>query len=220
MAFAKWVKSPTSEMMWVQGPPSLTGSNSALALAATQVCDVSLKLGMPCVAYFCKASLQASPTASGGHKQAACVAMFYSLVFQLIQLLPHDFTAEPGGELGENQFQRLDGTLKSVNVALQMLDALLDHATPALLWVIDGIHLAEDSETAPYLRCFLEILRLQQNQRICKVCFTTQGQSSVLVGAIHVSERVDASRMAQSRPGTLLRGGSSFHEFSHLISPR
>lgn len=214
---SKWVKSPNSRVIWVEGPPPLH-INSALSLAARQLGEVSLKLGIPCMSYLFSNTQPRASVNTTTYQEAACVDMLYSFVVQLSHLLPHDFRAKADGELGESQFQCLDGSLESANVALQMIDALLDYATPSLMWIIDGVHLAEASSTLPYLRSFLQTLRLQQNQRMCKVCFTTQGRSSVLLGETSVSERVDASRMALNRPGSMLRGASSMSQFGHQLS--
>lgn len=217
--FSKWIQSPESKTIWVQGIPPLSGK-SALSVAAKQVRDHSLKLGIPCISYFFTPRHDVS-SASREHidqKNSKCIAMLYSVIFQLIQLLPHDFEAAHNGEFGETQFQLLDGTLSSANLALKMIDTLLDHATPTLICVIDGIQWAESPTTVPYLQSFIDILRVQQAHRICKICFTTQGRSTALVDSVDVRERVDASRMAQGRPGSVLRGASSVHELSHSIS--
>lgn len=202
--FSKWVKTSVSRHIWVEGPPTLE-RNSALSLAARQIGELSLKLSIPCVAYFFKEAAPTSATKSDSHREAACVEMLYSFVGQLTHLLPRDFRAKSDGELGKTEFQRLDGSLESANVALRMLDTLLGYTTPSLMWIIDGIQLAENSQTVPYLRSFLQMLLLQPKQRMCKVCFTTQGRSSLLMGATTFLERVDASKMALSRPGSMLR---------------
>lgn len=172
--FSRWIKAPKSLIMWVQGTPSTSGT-SPLSLAATQVCDVSLKLGIPCVSFFFKPRYNI-PSGSAdpvSHKKAACISMLYSLVSQLVHLLPHDFRADHDGDFGEDQFQLLDGSFQSANTALKMLGALLDHATPSLVCVVDGIQFGEGPTTTAYFESFLEILLLHQGQRICKICFTT-----------------------------------------------
>lgn len=217
--FSRWIKAPKSRIMWVQGTPSTSGT-SPLSLAATQVCDFSLKLGIPCVSFFFKPRYNI-PSGSAdpvSHKKAACISMLYSLVSQLVHLLPYDFRADHDGDFGEDQFRLLDGSFQSANTALKMLDALLDHATPSLVCVVDGIQFGEGPTITAYFESFLEILRLHQGQRICKMCFTTQGGSTALSRSVNVWERVDASRMAQDRPGNPLRGGSSVSELSSSLS--
>lgn len=221
MEILKWIKLPESKTIWLQGIPSLSGK-SALSLAAAQVCDYSLKLGIPCVSYFVKPSYGVTSASSEqiDQKGSMCIAMLYSIISQLVQLLPHGFEAANDGELGERQFQQLDGSLESAGLALKMIHVLLDHATPTLICVIDGVQWAESPATVPHLQSLLDILRLQQDRRICKICFSTQGMSTVLLRGVHVRERVDASRMAQGRPGSILRGASSMHELGHSISRR
>lgn len=216
--FVQWIKLPSSKIIWVQGVPCLSPT-SPLSLAATQVCDISRDLNIPCISFFFKSryNILSGSTDPSSHKKAACIALLYSVVYQLVHLLPPDFRTDPDGDLGETHFQLLDGSVNSANVALRIIDTLFDHATTSLICVIDGIQSGECPETVPYLRSFVEILRLQQEQRLFKVCFTTQGPSTVLARSVDIRERVDASRLAQARPGNILRGASSISELSSSI---
>lgn len=214
--FQKWIQMPRSKVLWTQGLPS-PAYTSAISLLARQVCDIGLNLSIPCISVFLKRKSSSIDQTKDheAHRKAACIALLYSLVSQLIQLLPHHFDADPNGGLGIDQFKSLDGSLKSANTALQMIDNLFDNATPVLMCVIDGIEWAESPATLPYLGVLLKIFRLQQNERMFKISFTTQTTSLVLQQSLDVEERVDASRMAQVRPGTLLRGGCNMLELNN-----
>ncbi len=85
--------------------------------------------------------------------------------------------------------------MESAEPALKIIAALLKHAPPSLIWVVDGLQFAEGYSTLPYLEGFLDILRDEESNRISKVCFTTHGNSLVLLRALQVTERIDASRM-------------------------
>lgn len=81
------------------------------------------------------------------------------------------------------------------------------HAPPSIIWVIDGLHMAESCGTINILDDFVAILREQERLRLSKVCFTTDGNSHTLLPAMMVDERIDVSRMALAGPGRQLHGG-------------
>ncbi|OKO96532.1 hypothetical protein PENSUB_10707 [Penicillium subrubescens] len=139
------------------------------------------------------------------NQEAAVVALLYSTIAQLARLIPAEVPAAP--ELHEQQFELLDGSIGSALVALRIIQALIVHAPPSMIWVIDGLQLAESRSTISLLSSFFEILRRQEELRISKVCFTTDGNSVVLTRGISVHEHVDGSRMVQGGPGRQLRGG-------------
>ncbi|KAH6684957.1 hypothetical protein F5X68DRAFT_276978 [Plectosphaerella plurivora] len=202
----RWIKTKESKMIWVQGVSGLP-VGSGLSRAALQIYNVSLQGGIPCVSYFCKPRYDFSARKQLSSKEAGMVSLLYSVVSQLTCLLPMGFPATKG--LDESHFSLLDGSAESLPAALELIQALLIHTPPSLVWVIDGLQLLQDEATVPHMRAFVEILRDQETKRISKVCFTTDGNCLVLARATNVRERVDATRMAQSRPGAVMRGGSS-----------
>ncbi|KAI0376344.1 hypothetical protein F5Y04DRAFT_292774 [Hypomontagnella monticulosa] len=203
----EWLGAKESKMIWVEGMPA-DSYGSELSLAAMRLVDISLNAGVPCISFFVKPSYNfASKTLP--QRQAAVVALLYSIITQLASLLPVEF--EGMDELDETQFRKLDGSFSSVPIALRIIQALLAHAPPSLIWVLDGVEMAENSDTIHDLKKFVEILQDQEKRHISKVCFTSDGNSIVLTGAMSIFERVDASRMAQGRPGHLLKGGADIN---------
>ena len=198
-----WIKTVDSRMIWIEGPDS-TSFGSGLSLAAHRIYSISMQAELPCISVFCKP--YHSTRTKKTDREAALISLLYSVISQLARLLPIEFEMTDG--IDETKFKALNGTLESAEIALGLVKALLTHAPRSLIWVVDGLQFAEGQTTAPYLARLLEILREDERNRVSKVCFTTHGNSLTLLRAIRLPERVDASRMAQSRPGHIFRGGS------------
>lgn len=205
----KWIKTKDSKKIWVQGV-STTPHGVGLTHAALRICDISIQAGIPCVSFFCKGNYGFEGAKRLTIKEAGLVSLLYSVISQLACLLPTALPATEG--LEESDFNILDGTMESIPAALKLIRALLIHAPPTLIWVIDGLQLTETGSTVPYLRAFLDILGEQETKRISKVCFTTGGNCFVLTQAMTIFERFDTLRPAQNRPGALMRGGSDVSE--------
>ncbi|KAI1479211.1 hypothetical protein F4774DRAFT_138077 [Daldinia eschscholtzii] len=205
-----WLGAVKSRMIWVEGMPANSYS-SDLSLAARRLVDISLSANIPCISFFVKPRYDFASRVSPPmpQRQAAVVALLYSIITQLACLLPVEF--ENLEELEEAHFQKLDGSFGSVPFALQVVRALLKYAPPSLIWVLDGFQLTESQDTIPHLRTLISILRDQEANCISKVCFTTDGNCMVLSRTMNVLERVEASRTTQGRPGNLLRGGSDIN---------
>ncbi|KAH7123501.1 hypothetical protein B0J13DRAFT_566717 [Dactylonectria estremocensis] len=204
-----WIKTPRSKMLWACGDP-VAPYGSGLSGAARRLSTVSMDSGLPCVSFFCKPRYGFTTASSITTREAGLIALLYSVIAQLAYLLPPEFPVTE--HLDEAHFKLLDGCMNSVPVALQILQALLIHAPPSLIWVLDGLQLAENPATMAYLKSFFRILREQESKRLSKVCFTTDGNSYVLMSNMHASERVDASRMSHRMPGHMLVGGRDINE--------
>ncbi|KAL6407016.1 hypothetical protein AUP68_09837 [Ilyonectria robusta] len=204
-----WIQAPKSKMLWVGGVP-VVPYGSGLSQAAMRLSTVSMEAGLPCVSFYCKPRYAFAKTSHVSGRQAGLIALLYSVITQLTYLLPATFPATK--DLDGDQFRLLDGSMESVSVALRIIRALLSHAPPSLIWVLDGLQLAEDQATLPYLKALMEILREQEDQRVSKVCFTTDGNSRALTSSMRAHERVDASRMAHRVPGRPSIGGRNISE--------
>lgn len=117
-------------------------------------------------------------------------------------------------ELGQEYFAKLDGSWQSASFALSTVRQFLQFAPPSLVFVIHGLETLESKETRSTLGGLIDILREQADKSVVKVLFTTNGMCRVLGKKTTPRERVDASRMAQGRPGRLLKGSSSLRELS------
>ncbi|KAF3064994.1 hypothetical protein GL218_02551 [Daldinia childiae] len=188
-----WLGEVNSRMIWIQGLPTKS-YGSDLSLAALRIASMLQDEDIPCVSFFVKPGDNFAPSVP--QHQAAVIALLYSIIAQLIYLLPLEF--EDVDELHETKFRKLDGSFGSVPLALQIIQALLRHAPPSLVWVLDGFHLAENQDTIPHLETLVDILRAQESMRVSLVCFTTDGISAVLHRRVDVLEQVCVSETGGS----------------------
>jgi len=209
----RWIRAPESRMAWIAGGPVLE-YGTGLSAAALRLCSISKDAGLPCVSFVCKMSYRFASTTQLSTREAGLVAMLYSIIVQLAYLLPTEFPASDELEECKGKFRSLDGTMDSVEAALDIVRALLVHAPPSLIWVLDGFQLVEGPTTRGYLAALVDILRDQEQQGglLSKVCFTTDGNSSVLMRALSASETIDASRMEDRIPGRPMRAAADMSE--------
>ncbi|KAI1271372.1 hypothetical protein F5Y07DRAFT_345993 [Xylaria sp. FL0933] len=209
----KWIKIPSSSLLWIEGP-AYTHFENQLSSAIARIYDLALSAKMPCIFFSPKAryEVQSKKVTSpmDSRRQSTLIALLYFITGQLIRVLPYEF--ESHLKL-EEMFGSLDESLASASVALNLIESLLEYAPPMLLVIIDKLHLADSQETRPYLTRLITILRGRNPSRSIKTLFTTAGKCGALVGATKRGERVDAGRMIQGKPGQPLRGWSSVGDF-------
>ncbi|CEI66319.1 unnamed protein product [Fusarium venenatum] len=204
-----WIDSPESKSIWIQGIPSAQ-QDSIVSRTAARIYDVSTEARLPCIAIFCQPRYHFAKEKGLTQKEASLIAFSYSIIRQLVRLLPTQFSAVEG--LTQRNFDLLDGSMQSIHASLDLIRALLNHTPSPLIWVIDGLQLVEDRTSMPFLQTFLGLLKDQKTKSISKVCFTTQGNCAVLARGLNFRERVDATRTALSGPGVTLRGGSDLQQ--------
>lgn len=135
------------------------------------------------------------------------MALLYSMIGQLVRLLPPEF--ESNGKLDGHTFQDLDGSFESASTALDLVEFLLTHTPPTLTVIIDKLHLADNPATRPHLARLDALLRDLGSRQVVKALFATAGS---LCGTYKVDEdggEGDAGRMVQGKPCQPLRGWSS-----------
>ncbi|XEU99954.1 hypothetical protein FSHL1_005241 [Fusarium sambucinum] len=204
-----WIDSLESKSIWIQGIPSAQ-QDSIVSRTAARIYDVSTEARLPCIAVFCQPRYHFAKEKGLTQKAASLIAFLYSIIRQLIRLLPTQFSAVEG--LARRNFDLLDGSMQSIQASLDLIRALLNHAPSPLIWVIDGLQLVEDRTSMPFLQTFLGLLKERKTKSISKACFTTQGNCAVLARGLDFRERVDATRTALGRPGVTLRGGSDLQQ--------
>ncbi|EGO55982.1 hypothetical protein NEUTE1DRAFT_86754 [Neurospora tetrasperma FGSC 2508] len=225
----KWITAPKSNTVWVVGRP-VSPFGSGLSVAALRICEIAKEIHIPCISFICKQRYSFASSFSairkngstGGldPKEAGLIALLYSVIAQLIYLLP-DEPFPSSAVLEKDNFERLDGAMSSASTALEIIRELAIHAPPSLIWVLDNVQNTESTATYTHLKAFVEFLREQESKSnsaheegkkpFSKVCFTTDG-NCVLLSRLSQKDRgirqIDASRMAQRRPGRVLPGGA------------
>ncbi|KAI1363991.1 hypothetical protein F5Y08DRAFT_340072 [Xylaria arbuscula] len=204
----KWIKIPSSNVMWVEGPAYT--HEDQLSCTAAHIYELASRAKVPCIFFSPKTKNQRqieSPSLTTARKrQATLIALLYSLIGQLIRVLAPEF--ESPANL-EEMLNSLSEKFTSADVALDLIEALLEHAPPVLLVMLDKLQLADSQETRPYLSRLVTLLRGKNRTQVTKTMFTTGGGCLALAESTNRRERVDAGRMGQGRPGQPLRGWSS-----------
>ena len=205
-----WIQNRTSQLLWVEGPVAMD-SGSSLSLTALRIYEVTMKAEIPCVAFFCKRRyrfMSPESTTSG----ASLMALLYTVMDQLINLLPATFESETKLTL-EKLESNPTGAITGASAALDMIEQLLSYAPPTVTLIIEGLEMVNDMTELSHLVRLIELIRTTGgDEKIFKVLLTTNGNSRALGRAMHWRERVDGSRFAQGRPGRLLRGATNLSE--------
>lgn len=197
--------SPTHSRRWSGWRAHRTKKyGCTLTVAALHLCELTKGQGLPCISYFGKRRYATAAATGLSHPSAGMISFLYSVITQLTFLLPPRFSTSE--LLGTDQYQLLDGTLNSIPTAMSLINGLLKYAPPSLVWVLDGLDFIEDKNTVSPLKEFVNILREQEIRTMSKVCFTTEGNSLVLMRALSPRQRVDVTRMAQGRSSRLTHG--------------
>jgi len=205
----KWIGTPSSSFLWVEGP-IFTPAERQLSAIAVLLCDSALdgENPIPCVSFTPKSTYSTEHTPdSKSRQEIVLIAMLYSIAAQLIQLLPQEIESTTNSF---DKFEKLDGSFASIPTALDLIESLLANGPPTLMVIINRLQVAECPSTTPHLKRFVELLKAYDPEHIVKALFITQGSSPALAGTLDVlTEKINARRMAQAKPGQAPKGWSS-----------
>ncbi|KAL9607264.1 MAG: hypothetical protein Q9167_007806 [Letrouitia subvulpina] len=185
-----WNESPSPQLLWVQGPFGETRP-SRYTLLSSYVIMTAQKAESPVLYYFCNSEMNV-------------IDLVYSLMAQLIKILPGDRRSEKGVSVG--RFDSLDQTVDSVDLALDLLSDLLTIGPPLLFIVIDGLQILEKSDSdVRQLQKLLKIVRhtfKEDSEQDClvKTLFTTDGFPETLTET-DVDERINAVEIGEVSGG-------------------
>jgi hypothetical protein len=200
----RWLKLNVSSLLWVEGPIF----PSDLSPVALRVSMVTSDTGIPCVSFFDKRRYFFAKLKK--YKEAGLISLLYSLIIQLVNLLPPQF--ETDLDFDEKRFSELDGTLSSVEQALGIIQELLSLAPASIVCIVDGIQAFECRETRKHMQRLVDILRDRGSETVVKALFTTDGMSHALAAKLNGrGERVIVSEMIPGRPS---RGGSTLNDLA------
>lgn len=175
----KWLSDNSSPFLCIAGPRQST-TNLASRLA-TAVCASVTQSSIPLIQGSCILSPGGTPNDSD---QTVLVRLVYSLIAQLIDILPEDYQSAETISIAD-----LDGTTQTLGRALRVLAILLRASPSPLFCVIDNFQCLErPSKDNSNLSGLLNVL--QEHGRQCKtslvprplkVLFTTSGRSMSLL---------------------------------------
>ena len=170
LALQDWLSASDSRVLWIYGS-SHTNTPSDLSSTSASVVSTINQAKLPLIAYQCQNS---------GSSMDTLISMVYSVVIQLIWLLPEEFSTNI--DLSHGRLSFFDRSVERLCHVIFFMEDLLTLAPRLLIVVIDGIQLCEDGlgldderGTAIYLNCFRQILKNGGNDRIMKTLFTTDG---------------------------------------------
>lgn len=131
----------------------------------------------------------------------ALVSMVYSVIIQLIWLLPEKFST--GIDLSPDRFRLLDRSIEMLPRALLLMEDLLTIVPRLLVVILDGLQLCEDGRddeqgTGMFLNFFVAILKNSKEGRFLKVLFTTDEVCYNLWRKLDPQEQIDVMSEAGS----------------------
>lgn len=177
-AIKEWSTSITSQILWILGlldrhyPSNLSPIAAALINAADEAAIPTLHLFLDWPS----------------NERVSIFNLLYSLIRQLISLLPEQFVSPVDFSLEE--FGKLNSQMESWEARLVVLSGLLDLAPPLLLIIIDGIeHLDYLSIGSHYVDSLVRLLQRHvwgdgnhEPRKTLKILFTTAGNCAALNG--------------------------------------
>lgn len=201
-----WLSASGSRTVWLYGPANAR-MPSEISLTSAYVVSMMESMKVPIIAHRCQP--QESET-------AALISMTYSLILQLVWLLPDKFSSDR--RFDGSRFTVFDGSINSLESALILLEDLLAQAPRILVCVLDGIQVIEDGKensrgTGMFLDLFLEILKESKDAKLLKILLTTDGFCHRLDHRLDAGEKVDAMRVAEGFSG---RGNKSRVSLANL----
>lgn len=186
----KWLSEDGSRWLWMRGAASQEGL-SQVSVTAYYVTIISNQSRIPLISYRLRAddySIAENAEISGSQRPLAMdrfVLMIYSILRQLVWLLPDEIPVEVG--VSEERFYQLDGSTESLLGGFNLLEILLSMVPDIVIFVLDGFqYIDNDNEigccrTYGYLDLFLSILRKAGKKRSLKVLITSDGLCRALM---------------------------------------
>ena len=180
----QWLSASESRVLWIYGSPT-TSKPSDLSSTSAFVVSTINHAKLPLIAHQCQSSES---------EMGALISLVYSVVIQLIWLLPEDFSTDI--DLSPRRFSFLDRSTERLPHVLLLMEDLLTLASRLLVVIIDGIQLCENGldelrGTGVYLNFFREILKNGEKDRVLKTLFTTDGVCENLWLKLVPQEQVD-----------------------------
>lgn len=171
----EWSQGSRCSLLWLGGP-FFEGPDSSnpLTLLASKIIDLMDEHHLSVVSYFCQIRRTDENTAS---ETQELVALMYTLIRQLIELLPPRFDSDK--DLSQERFDCLSGTLDSWTEALDVFEDVLELVPgPTVYCIIDGLDVLDYRRIQPPLAHLLG--RLRNGGDKLRVLFTTSGRSYCL----------------------------------------
>ncbi|KAF4554512.1 Hypothetical protein D9617_4g002670 [Elsinoe fawcettii] len=204
-----WYGFPDSSILWLNGPFQQP-QPSHVAMIASAMNDVVNQAHLASIFHYCQ---RAVGTEGDATAEAILAKTVYSLIEQAVSLLPDTF--ESAIDLGQNRLVALDGTIGSMDLALDLLADLLQLGPGVLFVILAGVDCMDtDRELRPHLTRLVDILSRPVVQEesgqaiILKTLLTTDGYIDTLDN-IDPNDRLDLQGTTNGDPYHFLYEGGS-----------
>ena len=176
----QWNAAKTSQCLWIQGPFQVSRP-SHYTLLNTYVLAAAERASIPTISYFCELGTD-------------MVKMVYSLILQLVALIPDDFRSDL--DFTSARFDALTGTTDSLSDAIDLFKDLLSVGPYLLFILVDGLQVLHTASNVGSLTKFVQLVRdcgkeATGSLRTVKTLITTDGFVEPLT-ALRGNQRLDA----------------------------
>lgn len=188
-----WLKEKESATLWLSMPNGSESSSDSSNTAATIVKAISNTPSLTqlqLIFHFCELPAYELKLKDVGRHEAGVISLLYSLIVQLIHMLPPEVTCSKN--LQEARFQKLDGTMRSWSDAVSLFEDLLALSLPYTFCIISGFEVLDYDDGVKSCREFA--LKMRQAVTSCglhralKVLFVTAGAVQSLSSLMQQSE--------------------------------
>ena len=195
IALERWTRAKNPTILYLEATASCVEAQlPQVSVAAARIVAAADELKLPTISFFCNTRPAINhPSSSTDTKvdiAAPILGLVYSLIFQLIDVLPP--LTETGPLIDMSQVESLDGNITSLPKALELFSQLLTLAPPYLVCVIDSFHDFEPSiKNTTHTRDFLGVIKksLDLEHKIFKFLFTDSMRAFSLLPEIPSERR-------------------------------
>lgn len=206
-----WLAKRSSEWLWLCRY-GYSHQLSEVSIAAFYILLLCQRLRLPVLAYRLRIDdmglLDSVTTGAIPLRSVALdrfTSMLYSLIRQLVWLLPGEFQAH-GQNFSEDRFLDLDGSTSSLPDALNLVEDLLALMPEPLICIIDGFQLIDNDSspdgTSVYIECFLQILREAGALKRTKILICSDGYCRTLQAEENIAATEQLHGTFEGEPGS------------------
>ncbi|EUC39188.1 hypothetical protein COCCADRAFT_21605 [Bipolaris zeicola 26-R-13] len=197
-----WMMATDSQILYTSGSDPF-GEIAHASGAAGQYTNVIREAGLPVCSYSC--SLEAKDPPKGRTRETIeLVALVYSLIRQLIEILPPVIKSDTT-LIQDVHWDELDGTLRTFPRALEVLEWLFCNTGNSVIFiVIDATDLLDDPSrrsTDKWLTCLLQLFRKLltiSHGTTLKIWFNSGGMSPILFKSLERHQIAISTSSARS----------------------
>ncbi|KAI9886312.1 MAG: hypothetical protein M1823_001869 [Watsoniomyces obsoletus] len=184
----EWSTASTSQLLWLACPQELVVPSALSAVAGSLILS-SMSLDIPTISHICnRGPYQTSMSGSDeSPEEAGLIGLVYSLIRQMLVIVVNQVQGSDQELVRfHHQLAQLDGSMRTWNIAMQLLSGLFGTSPPLMLCVIDGLNILDYGSAAARCYEFLEKFwePFTRPNKVLKVLHTTSGHSKNMMHQI------------------------------------